>query len=56
MSLNSFLVAQLGRIAEEAEEPKRYHDLDFLIGSMADGDLVDEALADFEKIDEELWK
>jgi len=56
MSLNRYLLHELERIAEETTEPRRYHDLDFAIGSMTDGDLVDEALAEFSKIDEDLWK
>jgi hypothetical protein len=56
MSLNAFLIQELQRIAEHASEPVRYHDLDFLIGSMPDGAEVDEVLAEFGKIDEELWR
>ena len=56
MSLNGYLVQELERIAEAAEEPVRYHDLDFAIGSMKDGEQVDEALKEFERIDEHLWQ
>lgn len=56
MSLNGYLVQELERIAEGSEEPVRYHDLDFAIGSMKDGREVDEALKDFDRIDEHLWQ
>jgi hypothetical protein len=56
MSLNRYLVHELERIAEQASVPTVHHDLDFAIGSMTDGDLVDIALKDFEVIDETLWK
>jgi len=56
LSLNAYLVQELERIAEQSAEPVRHHDLDFAIGSMTDGALVDEALKDFDKIDEELWR
>jgi len=56
LSLNAYLVKELERIAEQASEDDLHHDLDFVIGSMSDHELVDKALKDFEKIDEELWK
>lgn len=56
LSLNRFLVEQLNLIAEQATSHGPYHDLDFAIGSMTDGALVDEALESFSVIDEEMWK
>ncbi len=56
LSLNAYLVEELERIADEGVESGRHHDLDFLIGSMPDSALVDEALRAFTVIDEELWK
>jgi hypothetical protein len=56
LSLNAYLVQELGRIAEEALDPGPHHDLDFAIGSMSDGQIVDAALAEFSKVDEALWR
>ena len=56
MSLNAFLVEELGRIAVRSVEAGRHHDLDFAIGSMSDGAEVDNALRAFGQIDPELWK
>ena len=56
LSLNAYIVQELERIAEQPDKDGLYHDLDFAIGSMTDGAEVDEALADFAKIDEEMWR
>ena len=56
LSLNKYLLEQLNLIAEQATPRGPYHDLDFAIGSMTDGALVDEALESFSVIDEEMWK
>jgi hypothetical protein len=56
MSLNSYLVQVLVRLAKKVGEKKLHHDLDFAIGSMSDGPLVDAALADFASVDAALWK
>ena len=54
-SLNHVILEALEQ-AVEPEEPKVYHDLDFLIGTWREDPEFDEAMRDFEKIDEEMWK
>jgi hypothetical protein len=56
VSLNHLLMQELARIAERAGESPRRHDLDFAIGTMTDGQLVDKALRDFSSVDPDLWK
>lgn len=55
LSFNA-LVQALERIAEQSKETTLNHDLDFVVGSMTDGKLIDEALQEFNRIDEEVWK
>ncbi|MDR3690454.1 MAG: hypothetical protein P4L46_13835 [Fimbriimonas sp.] len=56
VSLNAYLVQELSNIAEQAKESGLHHDLDFAIGTMTDGQLVDEALKMFNRVDSELWQ
>jgi hypothetical protein len=56
MSLNRFLMQELESVANRFLEPIRHHDLDFAIGSMTDGQLIDRALADFALVDPGLWE
>ena len=55
MSLNKYLVERLQAIAEQATNPGPNHDLDFAIGSMTDGHLVDKALSAFSVVDD-AWR
>jgi hypothetical protein len=55
ISLNRVLVEALSR-GVGPEEPRVYHDLDFIIGTWVEDPAFDEAMRDFEQIDEEMWK
>ncbi|WP_437225693.1 hypothetical protein SH661x_004186 [Planctomicrobium sp. SH661] len=55
-SLNTILLEALEQAAHQPERPVIHHDLDFLIGSWVDDPEFDEAMKQFEKIDEEIWK
>lgn len=55
-SLNKLLVEVLEQAVEKEAEPVVHHDLDFLIGSWVEDPAFDEAMKEFEKIDEGLWK
>ncbi len=54
-SLNAMLIEIIMLGAGLRAEPREYHDLDFLFGSWVEDPEFDKAIADFEKIDEELW-
>jgi hypothetical protein len=55
-SLNQLLLTILEQGAEHYPEPILHHDLDFMIGSWVEDSAFDEAMKQFAKIDEELWK
>lgn len=55
-SLNKVLLESLAQGLGVHEESAKYHDLDYLAGSWKDDPAFEEALKDFEKIDEDSWK
>jgi plasmid stability protein len=54
-SLNKVILEALEQ-AVATEAPKLHHDLDFLIGTWREDPAFDEAMKDFEQIDEEMWR
>jgi hypothetical protein len=55
-SLNTVAVEALARGLELDAKPIEYNDLDDLIGSWQEDPGFDQAIADFERVDEEAWK
>ena len=55
-SLNAVAVEALARGLELDAKPTEYTDLDALIGSWQEDPAFDQAVADFERVDEEAWK
>ena len=61
MSVNQFLVHALRKLVgleKDNIHTKEYHDLDFLFGGWSEAEFIDfqKSQADFNKIDEDLWK
>jgi plasmid stability protein len=55
-SLNAIAIEALARGLELDAKPVQHTDLDALIGSWQEDALFDQAVADFERVDEEAWK
>ncbi|MDZ4288980.1 MAG: hypothetical protein U0984_13520 [Prosthecobacter sp.] len=55
-SLNAVAVEALARGLELDAKPVEHTDLDALVGSWQEDQGFDRAMADFERIDEEVWK
>lgn len=55
-SLNAVAVEALARGLDLDAKPIEYDDLDALIGTWQEDPGFDQAIADFERIDEEAWK
>jgi len=55
-SLNAVAVEALYRGLEISQCPAEHTDLDFLIGSWQEDPSFDQAVAEFDRIDEEAWK
>ena len=55
-SLNAVAVEALARGLELDAKPVEHHDLDALIGSWQEDPAFDRAIADFKRVDEEVWK
>lgn len=55
-SLNAVLLEVLQRGIGVSDKPAEYHDLDHLAGSWVDDPDFDDAMKDFDTIDEALWK
>lgn len=55
-ALNTVAVEALARGLELDAKPSEYGDLDALIGSWQEDPAFDQAIADFERVDEEAWR
>ncbi len=55
-SINAVVVEALARGLELDAKPAAYTDLDELIGTWQEDPEFDRAVADFERIDEDVWK
>jgi plasmid stability protein len=55
-SLNTVAIEALSRGLELDAKPTEHSDLDALIGSWQEDPGFDQALTDFERVDEEAWK
>ena len=55
-SLNAVVVEALARGLELEAEPVRHTDLDDLIGTWQEDPDFDRAVADFERVDDDVWK
>jgi hypothetical protein len=55
-SLNTITLEALARGLDLEAEPTQYTDLDALIGSWQEDPGFDDAVATFERIDEEVWR
>ena len=55
-SLNAVVVEALARGLELGTKPVEYTDLDHLIGTWQEDPGFDDAVADFERVDEDAWK
>jgi len=55
-SLNEILIAILEHGLGPEGTPKKYRDLDFIIGTWVEDPAFDEAIAAQDQIDEELWR
>lgn len=55
-SLNTIAIEALARGLDLGAKPSEHHDLDALIGTWQDDPGFDQAVAEFERIDEEAWK
>ena len=55
-SINAVVVEALARGLELDARPAAYTDLDELIGTWQEDPEFDRAVADFERIDEDVWK
>lgn len=55
-SLNSVIVEALEEVCRSDQGPNLHHDLDFLIGTWVEDPEFDEAMHEFERVDEEYWK
>jgi hypothetical protein len=55
-SLNAVTLEALARGLDLEAEPTQYTDLDALIGSWQEDPEFDDAVATFERIDEEAWR
>lgn len=56
MSMNSVAIEAMERGLGLADKPLRYHDLDFLAGTLAKDAAFEAALAEQRRIDPEMWK
>lgn len=56
VSLNSYVVDTLKNGVGLSDEPPVFHDLDSLSGSWVKDEACEEALKEFSRIDEDLWK
>jgi len=54
-SLNAVILDALERALELRSSPRKYHDLDFLAGCWEEDTQFDEAVAQFDQVDKELW-
>ena len=55
-SLNAVILDALVRSLELQSSPRKYDDLDFLIGCWEEDPQFDKAVAQFQQIDEALWQ
>ncbi len=55
-SLNAVAIEALTRGLELTADIVEHADLDFLVGTWQEDPAVDQAIADFERIDDEVWK
>lgn len=55
-SLNAVAIEALARGLELDAQPVEHADLDALIGSWQEDKAFDRAIADFERVDEDMWK
>lgn len=55
-SLNALVIELLEQSTRPPSTPVVHHDLDFLFGTWVEDPAFDEAVAEFERIDEEYWK
>ena len=55
-SLNSVVLESLEKGLQIQAKPSQHTDVDFLIGTWEDDSQFDEAIAEFERIDEGLWR
>lgn len=55
-SLNAVILEALEKAVAAEHGPVLHHDLDFLIGTWVEDPAFDEAMNDFERIDQDYWK
>ena len=55
-SLNEVVLDALARDTGKADQPRKYHDLDFLIGSWVEDPEFDKILEEQRQIEPDLWK
>jgi hypothetical protein len=55
-SLNALVLELLEQSVRPPSTPVVHHDLDFLFGTWVEDPAFDEAVAEFERIEEEYWK
>ncbi len=55
-SLNEIVIEALKRHEGFSDEPMRYHDLDFAIGSWEKDAVFDKIISAQRKVDKEIWK
>ncbi|RKX44758.1 MAG: hypothetical protein DRP64_05905 [Verrucomicrobia bacterium] len=55
-SLNQAVLDALRKGAGASDRPVIHHDLDFMAGSWVADEKCDQALAEFDRIDEGMWK
>jgi len=55
-SLNQAAIDALRRGAGLTDQPPAFHDLDFLAGTWVEDPKFDEAIADQDRVDLQLWK
>ena len=55
-SLNAVILEALEKAFGLQSDPSEYTDLDFLVGSWEEDPTFDAAIADFEQLDEGIWR
>lgn len=55
-SLNTYIVNTLRAGTGLSDAPPSFHDLDYLSGTWVHDEECNKALAEFDKIDEDMWK
>ncbi len=55
-SLNTVILETLEEVCQAGGKPQLNHDLDQFIGTWVEDPMFDEAMKEFERIDEEIWR